>query len=151
MLSVYVLIFAIILASIIVIPVFGGFGKKKKSNGSKYNNAVSLDRRQIQSKWSEIEATANLGGPAQIKASVMDADKLVEQVLSSKGLPGNTFADMLKAGQKLFSNYSDYDNLWYAHKVRNSVAHDNGIDFNVSNGKKAMEYFKKALKILGVL
>ena len=68
MLSVYVLIFAIILASIIVIPVFGGFGKKKKSNGSKYNNAVSLDRRQIQSKWSEIEATANLGGPAQIKA-----------------------------------------------------------------------------------
>jgi len=147
----FILIFALAVAVVVVIPVFGGFGAKPKKSGKKYGNATPLDRGYIQTKWAEIEAVANLGGPAQLKASVMDADKLVENVLSSKGLPGNTFADKLKVGKRLFPNYSDYDNLWFAHKVRNSIAHDNGTDFSVGNAKKAIEYFKKALKIMGAL
>jgi hypothetical protein len=151
MLPVYILIFAIIVAAVVAVPVFGGFGKKPKPKYHKLNNTVSLDRGLIQRKWQEVEATANIGGPAQLKASVMDADKLVDQVLASKGLPGDTFADKLKAGKKLFQKYEDYDNLWFAHKVRNSIAHDNGVDFSVTNAKRAMEYFKKALKILGAI
>jgi len=151
MLPAYILIFAIVVAIIVMVPVFGGFGKKSKSQYKKFGSAVSIDKSQIATKWAEIESVANLGGPAQLKASVMDADKLVEQVLSSKGLPGATFADKLKVGQKLFRNYEDYNNLWYAHKVRNSIAHDNGVDFSISNAKRAIEYFKKALNVLGVL
>ena len=145
-----ILIIAIFLAVVIFIPViYGGFGSK--GGTVKRGNAISLDLGYIGTKWAEIEATANLGGPAHLKASVMDADKLVEFVLTSKGLPGNTFADKLKVGKKLFRNYEDYNNLWFAHKVRNSIAHDNGVDFSVSNAKKAIEYFKKSLKILGAL
>lgn len=151
MLPVYIIIFAIVVAGAVAIPVFGGFGKKQKGKYQSYGNAVSIDKSQIATRWSEIESVANLGGPAQLKASVMDADKLVEQVLTSKGLPGATFADKLKVGVKLFSNYNDYNNLWFAHKVRNSIAHDNGTDFSVSNAKRSIEYFRKALKILGAL
>ncbi len=150
MLPIYLLIFAFVVAVAIVVPVFG-FGKKARSNAGNRKSAITLDKKVIQSKWADIEATANLGGPAHLKASVMDADKLVEQVLSSKGLSGNTFADMLKSGKKLFHNYAEYDNLWFAHKVRNSIAHDNDVDFSISNAKKAIEYFKKALKTLGAL
>jgi len=134
-----------------LLSIFSGFGKKSKPKYQTYGNAISIDKNQIATKWNEIEAVANLGAPAQLKASVMDADKLLEQVLASKGLPGATFADKLKAGQKLFPNYDDYNNLWFAHKVRNSIAHDNGLDFSATNAKKAIEYFKKSLKILGAL
>lgn len=130
---------------------FGGFGKKPKPKYQGYGNAISIDKNQVATKWGEIEAVANLGGPAQLKAAVMDSDKLVDKVLESKGLPGATFADKLKAGKKLFPNYDDYNNLWFAHKVRNSIAHDNGIDFSATNAKKALEYFRKALKVLGAL
>lgn len=147
----YILIFAFILAGVIAIPVLGGFGKKAGVSGKRKNNASPLDRQYVATKWSEIEATANLGGPAHLKASVMDADKLVEYVLSAKVATGNTFADKLKAGKKLFPNYTDYDNLWFAHKVRNSIAHDNGTDFSVASATKAMAYFKKALNVLGAL
>jgi hypothetical protein len=147
----YILIFAFILAGAIAIPVLGGFGKKTRGNGKRMGSATSLDRQYVATKWAEIEATANLGGPAHLKASVMDADKLVEYVLSAKVATGYTFADKLKAGKKLFRNYEDYDNLWYAHKVRNSIAHDNGTDFSVTNATKAIQYFKKALKILGAM
>jgi hypothetical protein len=148
---VFILIFAIVLAGLIAVPVFGGFGKKTTTGKKGIGRAVSLDKKLVQEKWASIEAVANLGAPAQLKASVMDADKLVEQVLGSKGLPGNTFADKLKAGRRLFKDYEDYDNLWFAHKVRNSIAHDNGVDFSTTNAKKAIGYFKKALKVLGIL
>jgi len=145
----YLLIFAFILAIAISIPVFGGFGKK--SSSGKRRNAVSIDKSMVMTRWMEIEATANMGGPAHLKASVMDADKLVEYVLGAKALSGNTFAEKLKSAKPLFRDYKDYDNLWFAHKVRNSIAHDNGQDFSLTNAKKAIEYFKKALKVLGAM
>lgn len=144
----YILIFAFVIAGAIAIPVLGGFGKKTGHSRQRKNNATALDRQYVSTKWAEIEATANLGGPAHLKASVMDADKLVEYVLSARVATGNTFADKLKAGRKLFRNYEDYDNLWYAHKVRNSIAHDNGTDFSVTNATKAIQYFKKSLNVL---
>lgn len=145
----YLLIFAFILAIAISVPVFGGFGKK--STKTKRKNAVSIDRAHVLAKWNEIEQTVELGGPAHLKASVMDADKLVEYVLTARAYNGNTFAEKLKSAKPSFRDYTDYDNLWYAHKVRNSIAHDNGQDFSLTNAKKAIEYFKKALKVLGAM
>jgi hypothetical protein len=142
---------AFVLVIVIAVPVLGGFGNKSGGKKRSYNYATSLDRGYVQTKWADIEATANLGGPAHLKASVMDADKLVEYVLSAKIAEGHTFADKLKVGKKLFRNYDDYDNLWYAHKVRNSIAHDNGVDFSIGSAQKAIGYFKQALKAMGAL
>jgi hypothetical protein len=80
----------------------------------------------------------------------MDADKLVEYVLRTK-VGGNSMGESLKRGKNLFRNYNDYNNLWFAHKVRNNIAHEVGHDLNSAEAKRAMEYFRKALKELGVL
>lgn len=150
------IVFAAILAIILLITMVvimssvGGYGKKPKYKTLR-SGAISIDKSEAKRKWDEIKATAAMGGAAQLKSSVIDADKLTEKVLSSLGFSGSTFAEKLKSARRKFPNYSDYDNLWYAHKVRNGIAHDNGADFSANNAKKAIGYFEKALKILGVL
>lgn len=147
----YIIIFALFLAAVIGIPVFGGFGKRSKSGSSRFGNTTPMDKSFVQQKWNEIEVSSSQGTSAHLKVAVMEADKLVEYVLSATVRNGNTFAEKLKSARPKFKNYDDYNNLWFAHKVRNSIAHDNGVDFSITNAKKAVDYFKKALKILGAL
>jgi hypothetical protein len=147
---VVILAVAVLIALVVVIPVFGsGFGKK--GHVQKRGNATSLDKRFVQGKWLEIESTFSLGGASHLKNAIMDADKLVDHVLKSKGLPGQTMGERMKAAKKYFAHYADYDNLWFAHKVRNNIAHEAGHDLNTGEAKRAIEYFRKALKTLGAL
>jgi hypothetical protein len=55
MLPVYFLIFAIIIAVIIVVPIFGGFGKKSKGKYQKYGSAVTMEKPLI---WVELVVLA---------------------------------------------------------------------------------------------
>jgi hypothetical protein len=138
---------------LIAVPILGGsFGKKKKHKKiNSSQNAVSLNKADVAARWQEIQSVAKLGGAAQLKSAVMDADKLLEKVLFSKGYSGKTFAECLKSAKSKFPNYSDYDNVWFAHKIRNSIAHDNGYDFSASSAQKSLGYYEKAFKILGAL
>lgn len=130
---------------------FGGFGKKSKPKYKSFGNAISMDSNFVHGKWAEIERMVSLGGDSQYKNAIMEADKLVDYVLKSKGVAGDTMGDRLKNAKSKFSNYNDYDNLWFAHKVRNSIAHEAGHDVVVTEVKRAVESFRAALKILGAL
>lgn len=152
---VVILAIAVLASLVIAIPVLGGnaFGKKvngKKFTGSNFSHQ-SYDKTFVKTKWAEINASFALGGPSHIKNSIIEADKLLDYVLKGKKLPGQTMGDRLKAAKKYFGHYADYDNLWFSHKVRNNIAHESNHDLNSGEAKRAMEYYKKALTILGAL
>jgi hypothetical protein len=130
---------------------FGGFGKKSKPKYQQYGSAISMDTNFVQDKWTEIEALIAMGGASHKKTAIMEADKLVDYALKSKGVAGETMGERLKNAKNKFRNYSDYDNLWFAHKVRNSIAHEAGHDMVTSEVNRAIEAFKKALKALGAI
>jgi hypothetical protein len=148
----FILIFAIILAVIIAVPIFsGGLGKKSKSKKSQFAGATTIDKKFVQEKWQEIESIISSGGASQLKVGIMEADKLVDYVLKCRGISGNNMGERMKSAKTKFSDYSDYNNLWFAHKVRNNVAHESSHELGSAEAKRAVEYFKKALKILGAL
>lgn len=127
------------------------FYKRKPKTVKKYGTSISIDRAEIQRKWDEIESTFSLGGNSRLKSSIMEADKLVDYVLKAKNINGSTFGERLKNAKSHFKNYDDYNNLWFAHKVRNNIAHEAMHDLSFAEAKKSLDYFKKALKELGVL
>ncbi len=148
---VVILSVAVLIAVLIAVPILGGsFGRKSKA-GVKRGNAQSLDKKFVQGKWLEIRTTFSLGGASHMKNAVIEADKLVDHVLKSRGVAGNTMGERMKSAKKLFPHYADYDNLWFAHKVRNNIAHEASHELNNGEAKRAMEYFEKSLKILGAL
>ncbi|RJO60098.1 hypothetical protein C4544_07080 [candidate division WS5 bacterium] len=110
-----------------------------------------VDKSFVSRKWREIETLMQQQKPSSYKVAVMDADKLVDYVLKAKvGTDGN-MGERLKKAQKLFSSYSDYQNLWEAHKMRNRIAHEADHEVHFAEAKKNISYFKKALKDLGAL
>lgn len=78
------------------------------------------------------------------KAAILDADKLLDYVLSKKGFEGTLGEKLKRAGARFF----DLDSVWNAHKLRNRVAHELG-DINRDEAKRALGWFKRALNDLG--
>jgi len=81
------------------------------------------------------------------KHSIMDADKLLNVVLKKKGFEGSV-GEQLKKAQNFFSNIND---VWYAHKLRNNIAHELDVHLSPADKQKALRCFEKALKDLGAL
>jgi hypothetical protein len=134
-----------------LVAVFVSLLVKKKPTLQAASKATVLDKSLVQNKWSEIEQTFSLGGASHLKTSILEADKLVDHTLKAKGVKGSTFGERLKNSKSKFTNYSDYNNLWFAHKVRNNIAHESTHDLSFAEAKRAIEYFKKALQELGAL
>ena len=81
-----------------------------------------------------------------IRHKVMEADKLLEHMLKRKGYT-ESLGETLKKQSALFS---DINGLWYAHKMRNKIAHEMGYKVGPKDVKLAMRSFKKALKDIGM-
>ncbi len=126
--------------------------KKWLSGGAKtLGPRGSLDKSFIKIKWQEIEELLDQSKPSAYKVAIIEADKLVDYVLKAKvGVNGN-MGDRIKKSQKLFSNYSDYQNLWEAHKMRNRITHEADHELFLAEVKKNISYFKKALQKLRAL
>ena len=78
--------------------------------------------------------------------AIMDADKLLDHALSKMGLRGN-LGSKLKNSPKLFTNVN---NVWAAHKVRNNIAHQINFQVDEATYKKTMLSFKQAFKDLNI-
>jgi hypothetical protein len=112
----------------------------------------SSDREQIDAGWRKVEELKNVGKPSAFREAVVEADKLVDFALD-KLFPGNESAgERLKEAKEVFAyNRQDYENLWYAHKLRNEMVHKVGFELPSVEAKQLLDFFKKALEIVGAL
>ncbi|HEX7456065.1 MAG TPA: hypothetical protein VF303_01180 [Candidatus Nanoarchaeia archaeon] len=126
------------------------FGRKRTVE--KRGLLGSFDRDQIQVGWQKIEELKNVGKPSTFREAVVEADKLVDFSLD-KLFPGReNAAERLKETKEIFKfNREDYENLWYAHKLRNEIVHKVGFELPSVEAKRLLDYFKKALETLGAL
>lgn len=93
------------------------FGKKKGAGFSQ------KDRQHILEKRLEIERLVSSENAIELKHAVMEADKLVDYALKSKGYEGETFADRLRSAERNI-DHATYQSIWEGHKVRNQLAHE---------------------------
>ena len=115
---------------------FSGF--KKKSGLS-----VS-DQQYLISKKNEIEELLHSDDQIELRHAVMEADKLIDWILKTKGYVGATFADRLRSAEKDIPE-SIYNNIWQGHKIRNQIAHD---DTGFSN-EELRSAARKLLRYVG--
>ena len=68
-----------------------------------------------------------------------------------KKMRGETMGERLKIAQKRFSRYDIYQDVWEAHKLRNRVVHEVDNELLHHDAKKAIDYFRRGLRDLGIL
>ncbi len=101
------------------------------------------DKRYVAVKWNELSH-------AGARNCIMEADKLLDFCLGK--ILGSKY-EKASLGEKLKLKgvmFSDLNGVWFAHKLRNKIAHE--LDSRVSMGeaKRALAAFKRAFVDLGV-
>lgn len=107
-----------------------------------------MDRKAIQARWAEIERNADSGNEMNLKIAIMEADKLLDHALKAMAMPGETLGDRLKFAAY---RYPKIRNVWGAHRLRNSLAHEASFYLDPSMAKRAIRDFKEALRVLNLL
>lgn len=108
---------------------------------------TTMTRDQIYTRWQTIDAMAGTGGNG-LRQAINEADKLLDHVLRQQGASGDSMADRMRSFNSRFSNR---DEVWRAHKIRNALAHEVGFDLVPSQAKEALGAFRQALLDLGAL
>ena len=77
-------------------------------------------------RWQKIAEHLESGDPSRWRLAIIEADIMLDDLLSGKGYAGDTIGDKLKGVDR--SDFLSLDDAWSAHKVRNNIAHE-GSDF----------------------
>lgn len=101
------------------------------------------------SRWEEIMRHMDSVKEAEWKFAIIEADKLIEQVLKKSGFPGDTLGERLTLINQ--DQLQSLNSLWEAHKVRNHIAHDFNYFLRYTEAKRAVDQYRMALKELGAI
>lgn len=100
-------------------------------------------------RWQEVRRHIESFKDAEWRMAVIEADKIVEEILSKGGFPGETLGEKLTLINQ--NQLQSIDELWIAHKLRNRIAHDTKYQAHHTEARQAIEYYEKVLHELGAL
>ena|SRR3989338_8572822 len=106
-------------------------------------------RTVYDNKWQEIKEHLNSTNSSEWKFAIVEADKLVDEILKQAGYEGETMGErllMVKQG-----DIPNINGLWMAHKLRNQLVHQ--VDFELYHGTaiEAIRAFEAVLRDLGAI
>ncbi|MBQ6394596.1 hypothetical protein IJH97_02505 [Candidatus Saccharibacteria bacterium] len=107
-----------------------------------------FDKEAYQIAFLQIENTLRKENQLTYHTAIIEADKLLDRAMNEMGVPGKTMGERLKhVGNK----FTKLNSVWYAHKIRNQIAHEHGFKPEYNQAKHALAAYKQALKDLGAI
>jgi len=101
-------------------------------------------------RWQKVLDYMNSDKPSDWRLAVLEADVMLEELLNSLKLHGDSVGEMLKSADR--NEFSTLDDAWEAHKVRNSVAHSTeSFQLNERETHRAVALFEKVFKEFDVI
>ena len=107
-----------------------------------------FDKESYQAKFLSIENKLTKDNITSYSMVIIEADKLLDKAMHEMGVAGKTMGDRLKRAN---SKFSDINSVWRAHKLRNAIAHESGLEIGYKQATTALNIYKQALKDLGAI
>ena len=105
-----------------------------------------LDTAKFKQRWQEVQKLCR--GSKTWPLAVINADKLLDEALKKQRCKGKTMGERLVTAQRRLSNN---DSVWFGHKLRNRVVHEDMTQLRQTDVQIALRGFRQALKDLGAL
>jgi hypothetical protein len=131
------LVLILVFAGIILVLVIG-----------KGRSAAGINKEKYHSAWLGIEQQLNRNDDKTFYLTVLNADKLLDQALRERGFKGQTMGERMKSAS---SSWTNANNVWHAHKLRNKIAHEPNVRVSFDDTRRALADFKQALKDVGAI
>lgn len=114
----------------------------------KGRTASGLNKEKYHVAWLKIEQQLKPNDEASAHLCVLNADKLLDQALRERGFKGQTMGERMKSAQ---TAWSDANQTWAAHKLRNRIAHESSVVVSHDMARRALSAFKRSLKDVGAI
>ncbi len=125
--------------------------RKKEEEQFLSTFAVASDPKTEEvEEWQDIIDHVDSDNEAQWKLALIDADKILENLLRENGYDGDGVGGRLKAAE-LQGGLKSLQDAWEAHKIRNRIAHEAGFVLTKREARRAVELYKKVFEQLGFL
>ncbi len=128
---------AAITALIVLVLVVGLLLKRKPSR---------LNFDYFQKRWREAQALC--AKQETWPLAIINGDKLLDEALKKLKYKGKTMGERLVAAQH---DIKDNDAVWYGHKLRNKLVHEDLKKLKKKDVLEALVGFREAMKDLGAL
>jgi len=99
--------------------------------------------------WNGICARLSMHREADWKLAVIEADKLMDDMLLRMGYKGKDMGTRLK--QMTTEHLSNLNDVWKAHKMRNMLSHETGFHLTLSEAQWAIHTYEDAFKEMQLL
>lgn len=106
-----------------------------------------LDKNKVKERWSIVE---DLYNRHDFRATIIEADKIMEYTLEHMNFEGDNYAMRLKSAQVRLSP-SIFNSLWEARRSRNRAVHEMEAEITSFEAKSVKDKIERGLKELGVL
>lgn len=126
------------LAAVLLVVVLAAVVTKRRPS--------KLNQEQFAAKWQELQGLCS--DKKTWPLAIINADKLVDEALKKQRYKGKTMGERLVAAQhELSSN----DMIWFGHKLRNKLVHEDYKLNSKNDVKSALMGFLQALRDLGAM
>lgn len=109
------------------------------------NRKTDLDVEYFTKKWQVAQRLCAKQDTWPL--AIINADKLLDEALKKLHYKGKTMGERLVSAQR---DFSDNDSLWYGHKLRNRLVHEE-VKLKEKDVRDALLGLRQALRDLGAL
>ena len=111
--------------------------------------ALEPERPHVTGRWASVQSKLDSPREQDWKLAILEADAVVDEALKHTSVGGSTFSDRLS--QVPPGSLSSLDGLWWAHKIRNRIAHEVDYFLRYTEARQAISYYEASLRELGAL
>jgi len=87
-----------------------------------YEDVPGQGGRDLSLRWKKVTDLVNSPNQNDWKQAILEADAMLDDILSGLGYQGESIGEKLKRVQT--GDFKNLDDAWEAHKIRNQIAHE---------------------------
>ncbi len=106
-------------------------------------------KRRTVKAWQQIQKRLQAGDEANLKLAIIEADKILDEIIKLSGYRGETMSDRLK--QLTAAQLSNLDVIWQVHKIRNRIVHEPEYHINSAEARGAIAVYARAFREFGLI
>ena len=142
--TVFIVLNAILLIFVIFLIVKSWKYRPKFVMKPEGEKTYTLGTAILKERWESIINRSKINSPESIKASIIDADNLVEDLLDRMRIEGESMAEKM---EKLStSDFHTFNQLMAAHHVRNRLVHEPGFSLSHEEANKVLGNYGSFLR-----
>jgi hypothetical protein len=112
-------------------------------------NIITLRKAELLAAWNRVMDSFTSGTVQGRKLAVIEADKLVDNILKTAGLYGQTMMERLESAKP--EGLASLDRVIRAHRLRNHIVHSSDFEPTFEETEDAVGAYESFLKELQVL